>query len=75
MLVLKEQGESGPDSTQRDEVMYRLIRMGVFDWKGKDERLNQMTLPMWHSSAMASRLLDRMNNVESKVSFPVKSLD
>ena len=50
-----------------DGVMRRLLRIGLHDWRGEDARLHQMTLPMWHSSAMASRLLDYTMQVDSQV--------
>ena len=41
--------------------------MGIFDWKGHDIRLNQMTPAMWHSMAIATRLVPRILELESKV--------
>ena len=41
--------------------------MGIFDWKGHDIRLNQVTLAMWHSTAIATRLVPRILELESKV--------
>ena len=41
--------------------------MGIFDWKGHDVRLNQVTLAMWHSTAIATRLVPRILELEGKV--------
>ena len=41
--------------------------MGIFDWKGYDVRLNQVTPAMWHSTAIATRLVLRILELESKV--------
>ena len=41
--------------------------MGIFDWKGHDVCLNQVTPAMWHSTAIATRLVPRILELESKV--------
>ena len=41
--------------------------MGIFDWKGHDFCLNQVTPAMWHSTAIATRLIPRILELESKV--------
>ena len=41
--------------------------MGIFDWKGYDVCLNQVTPAMWHSTAIATRLIPRILELESKV--------
>ena len=41
--------------------------MGIFDWKGHDARLNQVTPSMWHSTAIATRLILRILELENKV--------
>ena len=41
--------------------------MGIFDWKGHDVRLNQVTLVMWHSTAITTRLVPRILELETKV--------
>jgi len=51
----------------RDEVFHRLLSVGMFDWNGRDHRMDPTTLAMWHSSAMASRLLDRVRRTEDQV--------
>ena len=42
-------------------------QMGIFDWKGHDVRLHQVTPAMWHSTAIATRLVPRILELESKV--------
>ena len=41
--------------------------MGIFNWKGHDVRLNQVTPAMWHSTGIATRLVPRILELESKV--------
>ena len=41
--------------------------MGIFDWKGHNVRLNQVTPAMWHSTAITTRLILRILELESKV--------
>ena len=41
--------------------------MGIFDWKGHDVRLYQVTPAMWHSTTIATRLIPRILELESKV--------
>ena len=41
--------------------------MGIFDWKGHDVHLHQVTPAMWHSMAIATRLVPRILELESKV--------
>ena len=42
-------------------------QMGIFDWKGHDVRLHQVTPAMWHSTAIATRLVPRILELETKV--------
>ena len=41
--------------------------MGIFDWKGHDIRLNQVTPAIWDSTTIATRLVPRILELESKV--------
>ena len=41
--------------------------MGIFDWKGHDVQLHQVTPAMWHSTAIATQLVPRILELESKV--------
>ena len=38
-----------------DETIYRLLCMGIFDWKGQDNLLNQSQQAVRWSSAMSTR--------------------
>jgi hypothetical protein len=51
----------------RDDVLRRLLRMGIYDWTGEDNRLNQTTPAMRHATAMVTRLVNRLLEVEEKV--------
>ena len=51
----------------RDPVMCSLLCMGIFDWKGEDQRLHQTTPAMRHATAMATRLLARTMTLEDQV--------
>jgi hypothetical protein len=51
----------------KDPVLKRLFTMGIFDWIDKDDRLNQATQAVRLSTAMSSRMLDRMMELEDKV--------
>ena len=48
-------------------VTDKFQQMGIFDWKGHDVRLHQVTPEMWHSTAIATRLVPRILELESKV--------
>ena len=52
----------------RDKVLWRLFRVGVFDLpKGDKKTPNPISPALWHSTAMASRLLNRCLRSEDKV--------
>ena len=48
-------------------VTDKFQQMGIFDWKGHDVRLHQVTPVMWHSTAIATRLVPRILELETKV--------
>ena len=50
-----------------DPVLRRLMRMGIFDWDGEDNRLHQATQAIRHGTAMSTWILGRVLQVESKV--------
>ena len=50
-----------------DKVLRRLLKMGVWDWTGDHQVLNQTVPAMRHSTAMVSRVLVRLLNLEKKV--------
>ena len=52
---------------REDEVLRTLIDMGVFDWEDPDIEGHESRRSMRHSSAMVSRLLKRIETLETKV--------
>ena len=48
-------------------VTDKFQQMGIFDWKGHDVRLHQVTPAMWHSTPIATWLVPRILELESKV--------
>ena len=52
---------------REDEVLHNLIDMGVFDWEDPDIEGHESRRSMRHSSAMVSRLLKRIETLETKV--------
>ena len=48
-------------------VTDKFQQMGIFDWKGHDVRLHQVTPAMWHSTAIATWLVPRILELETKV--------
>ena len=52
---------------REDEVLQNLINMGVFNWEDPDIEGHESHRSMRHSSAMASRLLKRIETLETKV--------
>ena len=54
-------------NTMNDEVLYDLLKMGTLDWEALNERLNQTTQAMRHSTVMNMRMLAKHLNLEAKV--------
>ena len=54
-----------------DPVMFRLFKMGIFDWEKPDDRLAQSVAPMRHATTLGMRLFQRIVVVEQEVS-PVR---
>ena len=50
-----------------DEVLYKLINMGVYNWEEPDIEGHKSCRSMRHSSAMASRLWKCIETLETKV--------
>ena len=50
-----------------DEVLARLIDIRIFDWEEPDIEGHESRRSMRHSSAMVSRLLKRIETLETKV--------
>ena len=57
-----------------DPVLYNLLRMGIFDWKGANVRPNASIPAMRFSTALATQLLPRILELEKKVSLKSLSL-
>ena len=51
-----------------DDVLFKLICMGMFDWDGDNHRTNALTQAMRHSTAMVHWVLERIKRVEMTVS-------
>ena len=43
-----------------DDILFKLICMGVFDWDGDDHRTNASTQAMRHSTVMVHWVLERI---------------
>ena len=52
---------------RNDPVMIRLFRMGLYDWKDVDNRLNQTTPAMRHATVLSGRLFQRLLEVREQV--------
>jgi len=50
-----------------DDVLFDLLRMGILDWEAPNDRLNQTTPAMRHSTAMMMWMLSRVMQLEAKV--------
>jgi len=50
-----------------DDVLYNLLKMGILDWDGLNNCLNQTTPAMRHLTAMMMQMLSRVMQVEAKV--------
>ena len=50
-----------------DPVLRRLLRMGIFDWRNDGTRLHQATQAIRHGTAIGTRILGRVLEVERKV--------
>jgi len=50
-----------------DDVLFDLLKMGILDWETPNDRLNQTTPAMRHSTAMMMRMLSRVMQLEAKV--------
>jgi len=50
-----------------DPVLYRLLRMGIFDWSGINVLQNQALQAVRWASATSMRILERVFKIERKV--------
>ena len=68
MVWISEQLRLWVPGEYEDDVLFKLICMGVFDWDGDNHRTNASTQAMRHSTAMVHRVLERIKRVETTVS-------
>ena len=68
MIRISEQLRCRVPGEYGDEVLYRLLCMGVFDWQNEDYRTNASTQAMRHSTAMVHWVIERIKRVETTVS-------
>ena len=52
----------------RDPVLHTLMMMGIYDWDRTDARLHQAIQAICYTSAVASRLIPQIIDLETKVS-------
>ena len=52
----------------RDPVLRTLMMMGMYDWDGTDTCLHQSTQAIHYTSAVASKLIPWIMDLETKVS-------
>ena len=52
--------------TLNDPVLYNLLRMGIFDWKGKNVRAPVLVLVMRLAMSMTAHLLPCILELEKK---------
>ena len=48
-------------------VLYHLLKMGIFNWKGRNMRMNQATQAIQHSTTMVTHLMPWIIGLEDKV--------
>ena len=74
MIRISEQLRLQVPGEYEDDVLFKLICMGVFDWDRDDHRTNALMQAMRHSTAMVHRVLERIKRVETTVSCLLISL-
>ena len=68
MIRISEQLRCRVPGEYGDDVLFKLLCMGVFDWQDEDHRTNASTQAMRHSTAMVHRVIERIKRVETTVS-------
>ena len=68
MIWISEQLRLWVPGEYEDDVLFKLICMGMFDWDGDNHRTNASTQAMRHSTAMVHWVLERIKQVETMVS-------
>ena len=60
MIQISEQLHLRVPGEYEDDVLFKLICMGVFNWDGDNHRTNALTQAMRHSMAMVHWVLERI---------------
>ena len=68
MIRIGEQLRRRVPGEYGDEVLFKLLCMGVFDWQNEDYWTNASTQAMRHSTAMVRWVIERIKRVEMTVS-------
>jgi len=69
VITMETPGKWGSaPSVMTDDVLYDLLKMGILDWSTPNDRLNQTTPAMCHTTAMQMRMLAQHLSLEDKVS-------
>ena len=68
MIQISEQLCLRVPGEYEDDILFKLICKGVFDWDRDDHRTNASTQVMRHSTVMVHQVLERIKQVETMVS-------
>ena len=68
MIRISEQLRRCVPGEYGDDVLFKLLCMGVFDWTNEDHRTNASTQAMRHLMVMVHRVIERIKRVETTVS-------
>ena len=68
MIQISKQLRLQVPGEYKDDILFKLICMGVFNWDGGDHRTNASTQVMRHLTAMVHWVIERIKQVETTVS-------
>ena len=68
LIQISEQLHLWVPGEYKDDVLFKLICMDVFNWDRDDHRTNALMQVMHHSTAMVHRVLERIKHNETTVS-------
>ena len=68
MIRISEQLRRCVPGEYGDDVLFKLLCMGVFNWQDEDYGTNASTQAMRYSTAMVHRVIERIKRVEMTVS-------
>ena len=68
MIRISEQLRRRVPGEYVNDVLFKLLCMGVFDWQNEDYRTNASTQAMCHSTAMVHQVIEWIKRVETTVS-------